>query len=364
MPHDGVVGPHYHHPVDDHDHAVKHGHGLASGPSRRAVLGGAAGALVAASTRTAQAQAVEKMTRAAQALGAAVDDRLRARLMLPMDSAARRDWHYIPRSRSGVAIRDMNAGQRSAAAALLESGLSQAGLQRIEGVRKLEGILREQQGSWRDPDNYAVTIFGVPGTFPWGWKFEGHHLSLNFTVLGAAEAVATPAFWGANPARADDGFRLLARMEDGGRALMRALPDAQKREATIADRAFGEIVAGPGREKDLGQPRGVALGAMAEAQRRQALDIVSEFVGALAADLAAAQTRRLREAGTDALRFAWAGSIEPGRPTYFRLHGPTTVVELDNSQNGANHIHSVWRDLTSDFGHDALAEHYRRGHKQ
>lgn len=362
MPHDGIVGPHHHHDDADHDHHHRHGHHHHH-TTRRALIGAAAsGLVVGLSPRDSRAQIAERMTRTAQALVAATDERQRRALVLPFD-AQREDWHYIPRRRAGLPLGGMSSAVSAAAMALLHAGIGDTGVRRFEGTQRVEAILREREGTWRDPGNYAFAIFGTPGTVPWGWRIEGHHLSLHFTVLGPDRVAVTPAFWGANPARASDGFRLMGAVEDAGRSLIRALPEALQREALIAERAFGDIVAGPGREQEVGAPRGVTLARMSATERDTAMRIASGFLEALAPDLAAVQTRRLREAGIDQLRFAWAGPTGDGQPCYFRLHGPVTLIELDNTQNNANHVHSVWRDLTTDFGRDMLADHYRRQHR-
>ena len=349
---------HRHHGHHHHPHAP-HGH-PARAPTRRDVLAAGAGLLAPLVALPAEAQIVERMARAALDWLASLDERRREKAVVAFGEDERENWHYVPRSRRGLALRDMSDAQRTRAMALLESGLGSGGVTRVQGVRRLEGILRQSEGNWRDPDNYALCLFGSPGTHPWGWRFEGHHLSLNFTVLAPDKIAVTPAFWGANPARAPDGFRLIGAIEDLGRSLIRALPDTQRSAATIGNRSLGDIVAGPGRERELGAPRGVALAEMDEAARQRAFAIIDRFLEALAPELAAVQRRRVFETGATNLRFAWAGPLEDGRACYFRVHGAVTLVELDNSQNNANHVHSVWRDLAADFGHDTLADHYHR----
>jgi hypothetical protein len=156
------------------------------------------------------------------------------------------------------------------------------------------------------------------------------------------------------------GLRPLGPQEDLARQLMASLSEADRRTAIIADRAFGDIVAGPGRESELGQPRGLLLSAMDSAARNLVEALIDCFLATLAADLMATQRRRVIDQELGRFRFAWAGSLAPGQGHYFRVHGPITLIEHDNTQNDANHIHSVWRDLASDFGNDALADHYRR----
>jgi hypothetical protein len=231
-------------------------------------------------------------------------------------------------------------------------------------VRIVEGVLRESQGSFRDPDRYYVTIFGTPGRFPWGWRLEGHHLSLNVALPAAGRITATPFFLGSHPATVRDGphkgLRPLGHAEDLARELMTSLSEEQRRTAVIAERAFGDIVASPGRERDLAQPVGLPLSAMDGTARNLVEALIDRFVGTLAPDLAAVQRQRVIEQELGRFRFAWAGPLAPGQPHYFRVHGPVTLIEHDNTQNNANHIHSVWRDLAADFGSDELAEHYRR----
>ena len=209
-----------------------------------------------------------------------------------------------------------------------------------------------------------MSVFGTPGNFPWGWRFEGHHLSLNVALPAPGHIAVTPFFVGAHPATVRDGphrgLRALGPAEDMARQIMAGLSEEQRRTAIISSRAFDDIVAGPGRERDLGQPRGLEVAVLGGAARNLVEALVDRFVGTLAPDLMAPQKRRVMEQDLAHFRFAWAGSLTPGEGHYFRVHGPVTLIEHDNTQNNANHIHSVWRDLAADFGHDALADHYRR----
>jgi hypothetical protein len=351
MPHDGW------HP---HDHPHHHPH---DPPTRRIVLA-AATFLPFGGAGAQSADAAQRIADQANRFLAALDDGQRRQALIAFDSPSRLDWHYIPRSRPGLGLGDMRPAQADAARALFASVLNEQGLRLLDGVRLLEGVLREQQGSWRDPGRYFVSVFGTPGRFPWGWRFEGHHLSLNVALPAAGHVAVTPFFVGAHPATVRDGpnrsFRLLGSSEDLARQIMAALPETQRRIALIANRSFGEIVASPQRERDLGQPRGLELAAMSGPSRRLVEALMDSFLGTLAPDLVAAQKRRVMEQGLERFRFAWAGALQPGEAYYFRVHGPATLIEYDNTQNNANHIHSVWRDLAADFGSDALAEHYRR----
>lgn len=354
MPHDGW---HPHDEFRDHHH---HHHGP---PTRRTVM--AAAALLPFGVASAQTvDAAQRVADAASRFLLSLDDGQRRKAMIAFDSGNRLDWHYIPRSRPGLALGEMRADQADAARALFASVLNQRGLELLNGVRLLEGVLREQQGSFRDPDRYYVSVFGTPARFPWGWRFEGHHLSLNVALPTAGHIAVTPFFTGAHPATVRDGphrdFRLLGASEDLARQIIAGLNDRQRRAAIIADRSFGEIVASPQRERDLGAPRGLLLGEMTGPQRTLVEALMDGFLGTLAPDLLARQKQRILEQGLPSFRFAWAGSLAPGEAHYFRVHGPATLIEHDNTQNGANHIHAVWRDLVADFGGDALADHYRQ----
>lgn len=350
MPHDGWhPHPHYHHHLPH--------------PRRRMVL--AAATFLPFGGASAQTvDAGQRIADAATRFLAGLDDGQRQQVMIAFASDNRLDWHYIPRSRQGLTLGTMRQKQAEAARMLFASVLNERGLQALENVRIVESVLREQQGSFRDPDRYYLAIFGTPGRFPWGWRLEGHHLSLNVALPAAGHIAVTPFFLGSHPATVPSGphkgLRPLGPQEDLARQLMASLSEADRRTATIAERAFGDIVAGPGRENELGQPSGLLLSAMDSTARNLVEALIDRFVGALAPDLLAAQKRRVMEQELGRFRFAWAGPLTPGQGHYFRVHGPATLIEHDNTQNSANHVHSVWRDLTTDFGNDALADHYRR----
>jgi hypothetical protein len=234
----------------------------------------------------------------------------------------------------------------------------------------LEIVLREVEtfGAGRDPDNYAFAIYGTPAAdAPWGWRVEGHHLSLHFTLTGDRYVATLPQFFGANPAELPRDFpkagmkkgaRLLGREEDLARELVDSLDAAQRRAAVIDDRLYGDIVTRNAAKLDPMAPAGVAFGALTAAQQATLLKLVTAFVEHLQPALAEARLARVREGGLDTLRFGWAGSTRRGEPYYFRVQGARMLIELDNS--GGNHIHSVWRDADADWGRDVLREHYRR----
>ncbi len=294
---------------------------------------------------------------------------MRARAGLAFDASARDDWHYVPRRGAGVEFSEMNETQKLAARDLMRSALSSRGVNKVEGIMLLDAVLREMErgGSIRrDPLAYSVAVFGTPGAgAPWGWKIEGHHVSLNFTGVKDATAV-TPAFLGANPAevrRGDRaGVRVLAVEEDLARALLRSLSAAQRKEAVIGERAPADILGVPGRLLDEVATAGLAVSAMNAAQRGLVERLLEEYAGNLRHELAEHELERIRAAGIERVRFAWMGGFERGEGHYYRLSGPTFLIEYDNTQDGANHVHTVWRDRERDFGRDLLREHYKDRH--
>jgi hypothetical protein len=292
------------------------------------------------------------------------------------DDPERIAWAYVPQKRAGIPLRAMDAQQRAAAFGILRSGLSERGARLAHGVIELEGILGELEGPLsglllrRDPDLYFMSLFVEPGrAHPWGWRFEGHHLSVNVTDLGPHGQIVAPLFMGANPARVPTGpkagFRLLAAEEDLAFELVHMLDPQQRTRATIAAQTFGDVVT---RDDPVVKPiafAGLAATEMTIAQQRQLRRLLEVYAGRMADSSASRQLQRIDEAGFQRLHFAWAGSHQPGRPHYYRIHGPTVLVEYDNSQGSANHIHTVWRDLENDFGGDMLRRHYaQQPHRQ
>jgi hypothetical protein len=304
---------------------------------------------------------------------ATLDDEQRARATRPFEDGERFEWFFTPVARSGLPLKEMTAEQRAAALRLLQSATSSQGYLKATGVMHLEGILAvlEDRPDRRDPENYHVWIFGTPSPDgPWGWRFEGHHVSLNFTSAGGV-TVSTPSFIGANPARVPSGpfagWRLLANEEDLARALVRSLDAGQRERAIISETAPRDIITGNDRRASLERMEGLPVAAMTHPQRALLLRLLAEYVNNADPAIARPRLARIEEVGLDRLHFAWAGSLDVGGPHYYRVHGPTVLIEYDNTQNDANHIHSVWRDLEDDFGEDLLRRHYeaagpRHGH--
>jgi Protein of unknown function (DUF3500) len=309
------------------------------------------------------------VTRAARDFLALLRPELRTECVQPFEGDERTSWSYLPGRRKGVPLKRMNPAERAAARAMLGAGLSARGYEKTEGVLLLEGILREIEtfGFGRDPDLYYVTVFGSPSDErPWSWRFEGHHLSLHFSSASGRVVSETPAFFGANPARVPSGphagLRVLGAEEDLARRLLASFDSRQRGVAVIAAAAPSDIVLGPGR-KTVPDPEGLSAAEMTAAQKKALMDLVGEYLGNMRAGLASKQREKIEKAGIEKVRFAWAGGSSPGQGHYYRVQGPTFVIEYDNTQNGANHVHSVYRDLEDDFGGDLLRRHYAQDHR-
>ena len=296
----------------------------------------------------------------------------RARAVLDFDDEERENWHYIPRDRTGLPLKDMDARQRSLTQNLVATGLSSPAHRRANTIIELEPILAEIEGKGRkfarDPGLYYVTLFGTPGGEPaWGWRFEGHHVSLNNTVLAGELISASPVFFGANPAEVRhggrQGLRALKEEEEMARALLTDLDGEQLRQAVVAPEAPSDIltraVAHVGGEV---RAEGLAGADLNAAQMQQLKELVAVYVDRLPEAVAALEHARLERADYTLAHFAWAGPPERGKGHYYRVQGPTFLAEYDNTQNDANHIHAVWRDLQKDFGEDLLKSHYREAH--
>jgi hypothetical protein len=316
-----------------------------------------------------------RMVQAARQFIASLTPEQREKTVFAFEDEERFFWHYIPtddipgaykRPRRGLMLSEMTPAQKHLAAALLSAGLSQQGYIKTTTIMSLEDVLRvieKDVKGRRDPEKYHFSIFGEPtdeGT--WGYRIEGHHVSLHFTVVNG-QAVGNPTFLGSNPAEVRTGpragLRVLGAEEDLARALLAALTPAQLKTAVVSEKAPADILTTTSRQAALkGQPSGLKAAAMTPAQRRLLDALIAEYIDNLPAELAEQRRARLKAAGRE-LWFAWAGSLEKGGPHYYRVQAPGFLIEYDNTQNGANHIHSVWRDFNGDWGADLLKEHYQ-----
>jgi hypothetical protein len=325
-----------------------------------------AAALVALPESAAPPAPPAAMVSAARAFLDALTPELKPRAQLPFDSEERFNWYYVPRDRQGLPLKAMTEAQRHAALTLLRAGLSEKGYSKAETIRALEDVLVELGGDpkIRDRELYYVTIFGEPSAqATWAWRYEGHHLSQHWTVVKGSAVATTPQFFGANPAEVRQGrmagTRPMAAEEDLGYELLHSLDERQRASAVLDPKAPNDILTTNAREAAIQDDRGLAYARMSSRQRAILLRLIEEHAGANAAPLARERVARVRAAGLDRVRFAWMGSPDKGQGHYYRLQGPTFLVEFDNTQNNANHIHQVWRDFKGDFGRDLLAEHYK-----
>jgi hypothetical protein len=322
------------------------------------VLASAGGALRAAETPE------PAMAKAANSLLATLDSAKRAKAHLPFNSEERLNWHFVPRERQGVSIKQMSSAEREAALTLLRSGLSARGFTKVDTILHLEEVLFAIEGNAiRDPELYYFTVFGEPseqGT--WGWRYEGHHASLNWTVVSGRLVASTPQFLGANPADVREGprngTRALASEEDLGRALVTSLSADQSAQAVLSKDAPRDILTGNSREAAIQEDKGISYGKLTQAQQGLLLSLIQEYASAQPSAVAQARLARVK-ADLSNTKFAWMGGVEKGQGHYYRIQGSTFLIEYDNTQDKANHIHCVWRDFKGDWGGDLLGEHYR-----
>ncbi|MDQ2658761.1 MAG: DUF3500 domain-containing protein [Bacteroidota bacterium] len=282
------------------------------------------------------------------------------------------DWHYVPRERNGIAFKDMNENQRQAALALLRACLSEQGYQKANSIIALENILREIEkrtadDTYRDPLNYSITVFGNPHESAlWGWRLEGHHISLNFSSADGEIVSSTPTFWGSNPAIVrsgrNTGRQILKQESDLGFTLVNSLNANQMKIAVVSQKAPSDIITRNQRTAELQAEKGLEYTQMNDQQKKLFRQLLNIYVKNYQFGFANRLMDKIEKAGIDNLSFAWAGSLQPGAGHYYRIQGPMLLIEYDNTQDNANHVHTVVRDLTNDFAEDILREHYQKEH--
>ena len=286
----------------------------------------------------------------------------------PFSANERYTWHYLPATtvpRPGIALFELNEQQKKLIFQLLQNSLSETGYSKTLKVIDLENVLAELSGNaeYRDPEKYYTAFYGNPEKDSiWSWAFQGHHLSLNFTVLNGKTSIA-PRFFGANPATIKQGKRkgerILANEEDLGFELINSMNAEQKEAAIIQERAFYDIVTTNSPEVDPLKPAGIKMEKLHANQKLTLLRLIEVYLEAMPKELAEKRMQNLKKEESGEIRFGWAGATEPGKGHYYRVQGKTFLIEFDNAQNNANHIHSVWRDFDGDFGRDLIREHYQ-----
>ncbi|HEY7087923.1 MAG TPA: pectinesterase family protein, partial [Tepidisphaeraceae bacterium] len=309
-----------------------------------------------------------EMADAAMKFYEALAPELQSKSTFDFQNAERQNWAFVPRARQGIPFKQMSPQQRELAKALLKTGLSQRGYEKADSIMNdVESALRDLEGgnARRDSELYFFTLFGNPKSDQvWGWRFEGHHLSLNFTIVNGKGIASSPAFMGAHPANVTEGphkgMRVLGTEEDLGRKLIKSLNDDQRKSAIFLETAPRDIVTGNSRKLDPMKPAGIPASQLSEDQKKQLLELIGEYAHRLRPELAEQDLQKINTAGIEKVFFAWAGGLEPGQGHYYRIQGPTFMIEYDNTQDDANHIHSVWRDPENDFGEDLLKKHYEQ----
>jgi hypothetical protein len=315
---------------------------------------------------------VTDMLGAARAFLAALSPDQQSKAIYALTDAERENWNFIPIARHGLPFKEMSASQHDLALALIRTGLGRQGIARAEAIMSMELVLKALENDTpagrRDPANYFITIFGTPAADKsWGWRFEGHHLSFNFTLVDGSHLFFAPAFIGSNPAEVRSGprkgERVLGEEDDLGRALAMSLDEAQRKAAVFAHIAPGEIITTNAKRIQPLSPTGLAAAQMTGPQREKLVLLIKLYLARFRPEISDQEFAAITAAGIEKIAFAWAGGFTQGDANYYRIQGPTFLIEFDNSQNNANHIHTTFRDFKGDFGHDLLAEHYAAEHK-
>lgn len=322
----------------------------------------------------------EEMSSAAAAFLGSLKADQKAKATFGFDDAERTNWIFVPAVRKGLPLKEMNPGQRHFAQAILSVALSGRGHMKAEQIMALEQLLLEIEkgsGPKRDAENYFVSIFGQPaakGT--WGFRWEGHHCSQNFTIVDGELVGSTPSFLGTNPGQVQKttkhvgedtpglvGFELLDKEDSLGRQLASSLTAEQRKAAFLPGKVPTDVITGNKQKADgILKHKGIALSALTPEQKKLLGLIVYEYVGRARDDFAAKEIVDISKLPEDQVFFAWAGGTEVGQGHYYSIQGPTFLMELDNTQNDANHVHATWRDLKKDFGYDPLAQHLKEAH--
>jgi hypothetical protein len=311
------------------------------------------------------------MTECANRFLAALDAKQRGKATFPFDTEERMNWHFVPKERKGLPLREMAPSQKHLASALLAAGLSQAGYIKAVTIMSLEDVLKileNDNGEVRNPEKYYFSVFGTPSdSGTWGYRIEGHHLSQNYTIV-SGKVIDGPSFYGANPAEVRQGprkgLRTLAGEDDLGIELIHTLDEQQRNVAIVDPTAYKDILTAASRKAALqGQPSGLPASKMNANQFDALMALMEEYSHSVPDELAEGRIAQINKVGRS-IYFAWSGGVNHGDPHYYRVQTSSFLIELDDTQDDANHIHSVWRDFTGDFGEDLLHQHYQASHQK
>ncbi len=315
----------------------------------------------------------QDLAQTAQRFVSTLDPQQQKKAVYSASSEEKYNWHFFPKNdRKGISIGELNEQQRKAAFELVRICFGDRGAQKVNDVMALEAVLKTLEGrsasdGYRDAGKYYFTLFGSPSEKnAWGWRLEGHHLSFTFSAKNNKLVSATPGFLGAHPAIVPDGPQkgkaALAEETNRGFALIKSLNKEQLAQAMIGDRALPDIVTFVSRRAYIEKPQGILYSALDKEQQAKLIELVEVYVRRYTKLFADDMMNELKSAGLDKLQFAWAGSQQPGAGHYYRIQGPTIIIEYDNTQNNANHSHCVLRDLKHDLGGDELMAHYEKDH--
>jgi hypothetical protein len=318
---------------------------------------------------------VRVMEEAADRFLHALSDEQRIKATFPFEGDERYFWHYTPIDRNGLPLKEMSGPQRELAFALMATGLSAGGNHTARQIIDLEPILKEAEqmegrtdGPIRDSERYWFSVFGAPGgTEPWAWRVGGHHIGVSFTIVDRDYIAPTPLFFGANPAEVrhgpHEGMRTLAEEEDLARLLLASLEERQKAVAIVRAVAPDDILTENFRKVDPTMPPdGIRYSELTGEQRGHLVTLIRHYVTRATDEVSDGAWKRIERDGFDSVGFAWAGPEQRGEGHYYAVKGAGFLIEYDNTQNDANHIHSVWRDYANDWGEDLLAAHYAATH--
>lgn len=299
------------------------------------------------------------------------DDALVKKAMAPFASEDREAWHFFPKERNGLHLSDLDEEGRAAVLAMLKQVLSDSGYTLAEQIRSLESVLADIEGAGanfdRNPLLYVVSIYGQPDAEnPWGLRYEGHHLSLNWTFAGGKVISSSPEFLGSNPAVVLSGPKKgLATLGDRKKLaldLLNSLDEKQRGAAILGDRAPRDIVTGADRVAAIEGNDGLKARDLSVEQKGLLRQLVAAYLATQRDEAKQARIESINKGDTEEVTFSWMGSEDGSGGHYYRIQGPTFVAEYANTQNDANHIHTIWRDFEGDFGRDVLAEHYAHDH--
>lgn len=306
-----------------------------------------------------------------------LSEELRAQTVFLLEGEERFNMNYVPLTRKGPRFHDFNEAQKAAAIDLLKSSLSEEGYRKTKEIRSLETILRVIENDdedkmpdgrpRRDPLNYHFSIFGDPSSdAPWGWRFEGHHLSLNFTAADKAITSSTPTFFGTNPGviriTGHKDKEVLKKETALSFELVNSLSPEQLKKAKFADVAPIEIITTTDRKVEGFEQQGIFYNDLNSDQKELFIDLINLYLNNYEKNFSEGYREKIKTAGMEKLSFSWAGSLEPGIPNYWCIQGPVLLIEYDNTQTDANHVHTVVRDPTNDYGEDTLKRHYEEDH--